>query len=140
VHRRLSAAFDAAGTRSRGPSVVVGLPPGSHHELGALAFATAIRRIGLDVLYLGADVPVASWDAAVRNRAARAAVLTVVTDADRATAIAVAQQLLAEHPGLLVVSGGAAGSNLTMGVRTLAPTIAASAQELDLLLHDHGTA
>jgi DNA-binding transcriptional MerR regulator len=140
VHRRLSAAFDAAGSRSRGPSVVVGLPPGSHHELGALAFATATRRIGLDVLYLGADVPVASWDAAVRNRAARAAVLTVVTDADRATAIAVAKQLLTEHPGLLVVSGGAAGSDLTMGVRTLAPTIAASAQELDLLLHDHGTA
>jgi DNA-binding transcriptional MerR regulator/methylmalonyl-CoA mutase cobalamin-binding subunit len=135
VHRRLSAAFDAAGSRSRGPSVVVGLPPDSHHELGALAFATAIRRIGLDVLYLGANVPASSWEAAVRNRGARAAVLTVVTDADRAPAIDVAQRLLAEHPALLVVSGGAAGTDLTTGVRTLAPTMAASAQELDLLLH-----
>jgi methanogenic corrinoid protein MtbC1 len=139
VHRRLSAAFDAAGSRSRGPSVVVGLPPDSHHELGALAFATAIRRIGLDVLYLGANVPAPSWDAAVRNRGARAAVLTVVTDADRAPAIVVAKRLLAEHPALPVVSGGAAGSDLTTGVRTLAPTIAASAQELDLLLHDRAS-
>ena len=57
VHRRLSAAFDAAGSRSRGPGVVVGLPSGSQHDLGALAFATAIRRRGMDVLYLGANVP-----------------------------------------------------------------------------------
>jgi DNA-binding transcriptional MerR regulator len=68
VHRRLSAAFDAAGSRSRGPAVVVGLPPGSQHDLGALAFATAIRRRGIDVLYLGANVPVSSWEAAVRSR------------------------------------------------------------------------
>ena len=46
VHRRLSAAYDAAGSRSRGPAVVVGVPPGSQHDLGALAFATAIRRTG----------------------------------------------------------------------------------------------
>ena len=74
VHRRLSAAFDAAGSRSRGPTVVVGLPSGSQHDLGALAFATAIRRRGMDVLYLGANVPVSSWEAAVRSREARAAV------------------------------------------------------------------
>jgi hypothetical protein len=51
----------------------------------------------------------------------------------------VAERLLAEHPALLVVSGGAAGTDLTTGVRTLAPTIAASAHELDLLLHSQGT-
>ena len=67
VHRRLSAAYDAAGSRSRGPAVVVGVPPGSQHDLGALAFATAIRRRGMDVLYLGANVPVSSWEAAVRS-------------------------------------------------------------------------
>ena len=35
---------------------LVGLPPGSRHELGALAFAVALRRRGVGVLYLGADV------------------------------------------------------------------------------------
>lgn len=35
-----------------------------------LAFATAIRRKGLDLLYLGADVPATSWHAAVTTRSA----------------------------------------------------------------------
>jgi methanogenic corrinoid protein MtbC1 len=135
VHRRLSASFEAAGSRSRGPSVVVGLPPGSQHELGALAFATALRRRGLDVLYLGANVPESSWEAAVTTHSARAAVLAVVTPADRPAAIATAERLMPSYPALLVGSGGAFGAHLTAGVQTLAPSIGAAARELDLLLH-----
>lgn len=135
VHRRLSAAFEAAGSRSRGPSVIVGLPPGSRHELGALAFATAIRRRGLNVLYLGADVPVHSWEIAVRTHQARAAVLAVATTDDRLTALAVADHLLATDPALLVASGGAHGNHLTRAVHSLSGSIRASAQELDDLLH-----
>lgn len=134
VHRRLAAALDAAGSRSRGPAVVVGLPPGSQHELGALAFATASRRRGLDVLYLG-SVPVASWQAAVQTHAARAAVLSVVTASDRPAAVAVAEHLTVVDPTLLVASGGSAGHDLRPAVRTLAPTIDAAARELDALLH-----
>jgi methanogenic corrinoid protein MtbC1 len=133
VHRRLSAAFDAAGTRSRGPAVVVGLPSGSQHDLGALAFATAIRRRGMDVLYLGANVPVTSWEAAVRSRRARAAVMSVVTPQDRGAAIAVAERLLGQSPVPIVCAGGASAANLARGVRTLAPRIGAAAQELDEL-------
>ena len=117
VHRRLSAAFDAAGSRSRGPTVVVGLPAGSQHDLGALAFATAIRRRGMDVLYLGANVPVSSWEAAVRSREARAAVLSVVTPEDRPAAVAVAERLLS-HPAPLVCAGGASAANLAGGVQS----------------------
>jgi methylmalonyl-CoA mutase cobalamin-binding subunit len=136
VHRRLAAAFEAAGSRSRGPSVVVGLPPGSRHELGALAFATAIRRRGLDVLYLGADVPAASWRAAVHSHGARAVVLAVVTADDRPAAAAVADQLHRDDDTLLLASGGAAGAALSSDVRTLPVSIAAAAQELDDLLHE----
>ena len=135
VHRRLSAAFEAAGSRSRGPSVVVGLPPGSQHDLGALAFATAIRRRGLDVLYLGANVPVSSWEAAVRSRATRAAVMSVVTPEDRPTAGAVVERLLTHDLVPMVCTGGASGANLAAGVRTLAPSIGAAAHELDELTH-----
>jgi len=135
VHRRLSAAFDAAGSRSRGPAVVVGLPSGSQHDLGALAFATAIRRRGLDVLYLGANVPVSSWEAAVRSRAARAAVMSVVTPKDRPAAVAVAESLLSRAPTPAVCAGGAAAANLADGVLTLASNIGAAAQELDQLAH-----
>ena len=49
------AAFEAAGWRSRSPSVLVGLPAGSRHELGALAFAVTAKRRGLDVHYLGSQ-------------------------------------------------------------------------------------
>ena len=134
VHRRLSAAFDAAGSRSRGPAVVVGLPAGSQHELGALAFATAIRRRGLDVLYLGANVPVSSWETAARSHAARAAVLAVVTLEDRGAAVTVARRLMNDDLVPLVCSGGAAGDELTPGVRTLAPSINAAAEQLDQLI------
>jgi methanogenic corrinoid protein MtbC1 len=131
VHRRLSAAFNAAGGRSRGSTVVVGLPPGSHHSLGALAFATAIRRRGWDVLYLGADVPVASWEAAVQSRAALAAVMTVVMNEDRPAAFALAERLLTIRPAPIVCAGGAAGGQLTTGVRTLPPGIGQAANQLD---------
>jgi DNA-binding transcriptional MerR regulator/methylmalonyl-CoA mutase cobalamin-binding subunit len=134
VHRRLSVAFEAAGSRSRGPAVVVGLPSGSQHDLGALAFATALRRRGLDVLYLGADVPVDSWETAVRSRAARAAVLAVVTPADRSKALAVAERLLGLDASLVVCSGGASGAQLAEGVHSLPTSIATAAQELDGLI------
>ena len=134
VHRRLSASFDAAGSRSRGPAVVVGLPAGSHHELGALAFATAVRRTGLDVLYLGANVPVSSWETASRSHAARAAVLAVVTPEDRGVAVTVARRLMNKGAVPLVCSGGAAGDELSPGVRTLPRSIGAAARELDRLV------
>ena len=136
VHRRLSAAFEAAGSRSRGPAVVVGVPPSGQHDLGALAFATAIRRTGMDVLYLGADVPVSSWEAAVRTREARAAVLSVVTPEDRPTAVAVAERLLSQVPAPLVCAGGASAANLAGGVLSLSTSIAVAAQELDRLTHE----
>ncbi len=136
VLRRLAAAYAAAGRRSRGPSVVVGLPAGSRHELGALAFATACRRVGLDVLYLGADVPTTSWDAAVRSTRARAAVLGVVTAADRPAATAVAEMLMEQHPSLLVAAGGAFGADLVDGVESLAACIGSAAEDLDELLHE----
>ena len=53
VARRLSAVFQAAGVPTGSAAVVVGLPPGSRHELGAFAFAATLRRRGLGVLYVG---------------------------------------------------------------------------------------
>ena len=62
VHRRLGLALEAAGrAEAAARRVVVGLPPGGRHELGALAFAVAARRAGLPVTYLGADLPMDDW-------------------------------------------------------------------------------
>jgi methanogenic corrinoid protein MtbC1 len=107
VARRLAAAFQAAGAPGR-VAVVVGLPPGSRHELGALAFAAALRRRGVGVLYLGPDVPVDAWVDAVTSSGARGAVIGVVTEADREPAADVVAALLERDLALVAVGGAAA--------------------------------
>ena len=109
VERRLAAVFQAAGVPGR-VSAVVGLPPGSRHELGALAFAAALRRRGVGVLYLGSDVTVDGWLDAVARTRARAAVIGVVTADDRAAAALVVAELVARGVPLVAVGGAAARS------------------------------
>jgi methylmalonyl-CoA mutase cobalamin-binding subunit len=134
VMRRLSMAFAGAASVSRGPRVVVGLPSGSHHELGALAFATALRRRGVTVVYVGADLPASSWQRAVRAFPSRAAVLAVPTSGDRAAAAEAATALLAAVPGLVVAAGGSHGSALASGVVSLPDGITESAQAVEALV------
>jgi DNA-binding transcriptional MerR regulator len=107
VLRRLSAAYQAAGRPTAGPgAILVGLPPGARHELGGLAFATAARRAGLPILYLGADLPIGDWLGAATRTRAQAAVIGVVTAGDREPAERVAAALLSADPGLVVAYGG----------------------------------
>jgi DNA-binding transcriptional MerR regulator/methylmalonyl-CoA mutase cobalamin-binding subunit len=105
VHRRLSALYEAAASAGE-PRLVIGLPPGSRHELGALAFAVAVRRLGVGVLYLGPDVPVASWVHVIDQNKARVAVVAVVQEADRIATLDVAEALRATgHSPTLAVGG-----------------------------------
>lgn len=136
VLRRLGASFAAAASVMRGPRVVVGLPAGGQHELGALAFATAIRRRGLNTLYIGANVPQESWSLAVRSHAARAAVVTVPTADDRPAAAATIAELRAEHPDLVVATGGSGGDDVAEGTLSLPQLLGDAAEYLDRLLHD----
>lgn len=114
--RRLSMAFEAAGSAvAHGRPILVGLPPGSRHELGALAFATAARRAGFSVLYLGPDVPVESWARAAEASDARAAVIGAVVERDVAAANDVVLVLGAGHPGVTVAVGGRAAESVGNG-------------------------
>jgi DNA-binding transcriptional MerR regulator/methylmalonyl-CoA mutase cobalamin-binding subunit len=134
VMRRLSMAFAGAASVSRGPRVVVGLPSGSHHELGALAFATALRRRGVLVVYVGADLPATSWQRAVRAFPSRAAVLAVPTADDRPSATEAATTLLSATPGLVVAAGGRHGAALASGVVSLPDSITESAEVVETLV------
>jgi DNA-binding transcriptional MerR regulator len=112
--RRLGMAFEAAG---RGPftasaPMLVGLPPGTRHEVAALAFATAARRAGLAVVYLGADVPIDSWVSAVGRTAARGVALGAVIDRDVAAAEEVVTALREAHPSLVIGVGGARSGSI----------------------------
>jgi MerR family transcriptional regulator, light-induced transcriptional regulator len=107
VLRRLSAFYQAAGRPAEENGVIlVGLPPGSRHELGGLAFAVAARRAGLPILYVGPDLPIQDWVGVAVRTVARAAVVGVVTPADREPAKRVTAALFAARPDLLVAYGG----------------------------------
>jgi MerR family transcriptional regulator, light-induced transcriptional regulator len=105
LQRRLSALYEAAA--APGDSrVVVGLPPGARHDLGALAFAVALRRLGVGVLYLGADIPVSSWVRVMQRPQRRLAVIGVVIDEDKPAALEVVNALRAEYPDVATALGG----------------------------------
>ncbi|WP_404386612.1 MerR family transcriptional regulator [Knoellia locipacati] len=106
VHRRLAALYDAAPRVTSGPLVVLGLPPGSRHELGVLAFAVGARQAGLRTAYLGADLPTIDWVGAVSGRHAGAAVLAVPRLADVVAAQVIVDRIIASTPGVVVAVGG----------------------------------
>lgn len=141
VARRLAAVYQAAGVPAR-PSVVVGLPPGARHELGAMAFAVALRRHGVGVIYLGADVTVDGWIDVVERTGARAAVLAVVTPADRPAADLVIRALQAASVPIIAVGGAAAGPELFSGdgVRVLPTRVVDAAASLAEALGRRGRA
>ena len=139
VRRRLAAAFQAAGRAPSGGGVIlVGLPPGSRHDIGALAFAVAARRAGLPILYLGADLPADDWVETARRTGARAVVIGAPTAADVEAASHVADALGVGLPKLVIAAGGTAAEavahrggrvlvlpdGLDPAVRTLSETLA----------------
>ena len=108
IRRRIAHYFDAAARNGDGAPIVVGLPPGSRHELGAFAFAVAARRAGLDVAYLGADVPLEAWRETVRDMRPRAVVVAVVVRADARAASEVIRTLHQDGTTLVAVGGPSA--------------------------------
>jgi DNA-binding transcriptional MerR regulator/methylmalonyl-CoA mutase cobalamin-binding subunit len=136
VRRRFSRAFDAAGRPGSPVDVVIGLPPGRQHELGALAFSVAARRAGLGVLYLGANVPVESWVAALERTDARLVVLGVIGREDVALGRAVAEGLAEATPRATVAVGGrgAAGVAAAAGVVALPEALDAAVETVHDLL------
>jgi DNA-binding transcriptional MerR regulator/methylmalonyl-CoA mutase cobalamin-binding subunit len=106
IRRRLARFFDAGGVGERIPTVIVGLPPDGYHEIGAFAFAVAARRAGLDVLYLGANVPVSSWVHTVLDTRAPVVVLGIVAPADIESAAEVIEALRGIEPPPACLVGG----------------------------------
>ncbi len=108
VARRLSSTYDASGHRLSTGSIVLGLPAGSRHDLGLLAFATAARRAGLATTYLGADVPVEAWVAATASPSVDAAVFSVPMPQDAAELSRAVEAIRQRRPDLVIAVGGSA--------------------------------
>ena len=114
VRRRLARFFDAARGPMMQAQLLVGMPPGGDHELGAFAFAVACRRAGQGVAYLGSNVPLESWMRTARETAVPAIVLGAVTheDAVAVDRIATALAMLDRPP--VCFAGGPAAIDATM--------------------------
>jgi methanogenic corrinoid protein MtbC1 len=110
IRRRLTRFYDAAVDLSSPLDVIVGLPPGCQHDIGAMGFAVAARRGGLSVLYLGANVPVPSWVRTSDAVRAPAAVVGAIVDRDVPSATDVVASLLASAGRPAVFVGGRAAS------------------------------
>lgn len=109
VTRSWGRVFAEAPAGELGP-VLVGLPEKAHHDLGLLAFATCLRRLSVNVVYLGADVPVADWEAAADRHHPRAAVVGVPLSTRVERAQDVVDRLNGLAPPVAVwVGGGLAG-------------------------------
>lgn len=134
VRARLSQAFEAAGTALEGPVVLVGLPPGSLHELGSLSFATCLRRLGADVRWLGSDLPVDSWVHAVGRLAPTGVALSVPTTQDAAAALEVVRRLHELYPGLLVFVGGGGATPETVEGIVLTGSVVQAAHDVAVKL------
>ena len=125
---RLTGDLQAAATRGTGPRIVIGLGPGSRHELGVLAFATAARRCGLDVLYLGADLPAADWVQAVERHRAVGIILAVPLPTDVPAAREVIAAVRSGHPDIWVGVGGTYQDDVDATATPLGHDIAAAAR------------
>ena len=134
VHRRLAIELAAATPSAGGPRVAVGLPRGAQHELGILAFSVMLRRAGVDVLYLGADLPAQHWVRVVQQQRPAAVVIGTPTPTDVLSTRETVAALRAADPVLRVHVGGGAQFEVGQGALTLGHSVATAAHRLALAL------
>jgi DNA-binding transcriptional MerR regulator len=138
IRRRLLTLFDAAPEGSGAP-ILAGCPPGEDHELGGLVLALFLRRRGLNVLWLGADLPAAEWPGLARRQRPRLVCLSVAGPDGVAGARAVARALAGLPDGEcppLAIGGRAADDALRAetGALPVAGDALAAADQLATLL------
>lgn len=135
IMRRLSAAFESAGQSKNGPKIIIGAPSGSSHEIGTLAFATAVRRLGYPVIYLGVDVPPQSWVEAVEQYGADAVVISV----KRAEDVKIVRECLVEIqskcPNTKIIVGGSSSSEVKDADLVLSGNLTTSCGQLSDFLN-----
>jgi len=107
LRRKLDALINASPRHEAGPLVVLGCAPNDWHELGLLLFYLVLRRRGLNVLYLGQNVPVAQFAEEMRRLRPAVIVISAATVETVSGLIELAQSVQAlEHPQPVFGFGG----------------------------------
>lgn len=94
--RRLDALLSASPAPTRSQTVLVGCPPGEWHTFTPLLLSLFLRRRGLNIIYIGANVPVEQFEETIGTVKADLVILvaqTLTTAATlQTTAIALSNQ------------------------------------------------
>jgi MerR family transcriptional regulator, light-induced transcriptional regulator len=123
------------------PRVVVATLSGERHELGALLAASTAAVEGWDVIYLGADLPVAELSRTVAQTAARVVAISVIHVPVVAEVTAQLEQLCKLLPrGVEVVAGGAGTAALTGVAERTGSVVLDSLADFRLYLRDRASA
>ncbi len=94
VRGKVSALLDAAGHTRYGPKVVAACGPQEHHEIGLLTLCVFLRRLGLQVQYLGANTPLGDLGVYARQVDAQAILLSINSPAALEAALQQQRDLL----------------------------------------------
>ena len=105
------------------PRVLVACPEDERHDLGALALALLLRRAGLRVAYLGADVPTIALVEATRSASFAALCLSVTGVASLPVARLALGALLAAGGGTRLYVGGRAITGARDGEADALPAV-----------------
>jgi len=77
--RRLDALLSASPAPTRNQTVLIGCPPHEWHTFTTLLLALLLRRRGLNVIYLGANVPAEQFEETVKSVNAKLVILVAQT-------------------------------------------------------------
>lgn len=128
--RRLSSLYEEAEETPSGPTVLIGLPPHGHHELGLLAFAVTARRAGLRTHYVGANLPVPEWKAAASAPGVGAVVVSASLTDDVTPMLDVLAAVEEGAPSVLRCVGGRQQHQAPAGALQLGHLVAPAAQRV----------
>ncbi len=95
--RRLDALLNASPAPTRNETVLIGCPPGEWHTLTPLLLALFLRRRGLNVIYLGANVPAERFAETVQKVKANLVILSAQTLINAASLQAAAFHLASQR-------------------------------------------
>jgi methanogenic corrinoid protein MtbC1 len=77
--RRINSLFTASPTPTKMERLLVICPPGEEHDLVLMVASCLLRRAGWDVIYLGANVPLADLDATLQSAQPRLVISSAQT-------------------------------------------------------------
>ena len=79
LRSQLTALLNAAGRGRFGPTVVAACGPQEQHELGLLILSVVLRRLGVQVQYVGANTPLGDLVVYARSVGAQAILISINT-------------------------------------------------------------